>query len=548
MTLFAMRLRGALGAVKKQPGRYILGFIFLGLTYWSVFSVTLWAVRFLDNYRAIDTVADAVAQRSLEGLLLVLMLSVAFSVLTTAITTLYSSDDLPFLLALPVAAKKVFSLKVAETYLNAAFMPAIFTLPVLAALGVGRSASLNYYLLVIIAVLALYAVPVALGSFVALILVRLAPAGRVKELATALSVLLAAGLIFSLRALRPERLNALSPEEFEQLLSRFASFELGALPSSWVSRSVWAALNGKPSFDIWLLLAVAALLLWLLTRLATLAYREGWIRSLDLGQPRLDPAVRGPAWWERPLYRLGHRGSIVAKDSRLLLRDPSQWSQLLVLLALAGVYLLSVGSVGVDAQRFKDALGTLNVTFLGFLLAGVGIRTAFPLVSLEAEGFWLLRTGPLKSRDIVIAKFFHALPIMAFLGGGLGVAAAWLIDVSPTLAFASPLAGVSAAIVTTALGVGLGAAFPRFDATNPAEIPLSPGGLLYMTLALAYAALLTVILAWPVWQTLRRPGSFYWSEPEGQVIVLALAMLTLLLSVLALWFGSWRLARYEPGS
>ena len=106
----------------------------------------------------------------------------------------------------------------------------------------------------------------------------------------------------------------------------------------------------------------------------------------------------------------------------MLMRDPTQWSQLLVLVALAGVYLVSTSSISIDLQRFRDALGAMNLLFLSFLLAGVGIRTAYPIVSLEGEGFWLLQTGPLRSSQIVLAKFFNALPIMVLLGGGLGFA------------------------------------------------------------------------------------------------------------------------------
>ena len=548
MILPAMRLRGVLNSVLRHPARYVVGLGFLSLVYWGIFAVTRRGVRFVDTYPALGTIADAALQRSLETLFLVLALGVAFSVLTTAITTLYTSDDLPFLLSLPVAPRKIFSLKVAETYLNAALLPTLFTLPVLVALGLERTAPPGYYPLALAALLALYAIPVALGSLLALVLVRLSPAGRVKETATALSVVFAAGLVLGLRALRPERLAEMTPEEVERAILRFADLEVGWLPSSWAAQAVWSALRGEVALAIYGLALLSLGLLWLTARSAALAYQEGWLRSLESGPRRRDPTPRPPAPWERLLYRLGRSGSILVKDYRLLLRDPTQWSQLLVLLALAGVYLMSVGSTQVELQRFRDALGTMNVMFMGFLLAGVGIRTAYPLVSLEGEGFWLLRTGPIKSSQIVLAKFLNALPPMLLLGGGLGWAAAALLNVSPTLAFVSPIAGLSAALVTTGLGVGLGAAFPRFDATNPAEVPLSPGGLLYMTLSLGYAALLTLILAWPAWQTLRpHGGGFYWALPEGRWLLGGLAALTLLVTALTLLFGSRRLARYEPG-
>ena len=547
MTLLALRTKGALNSLARRPLRYLFAAAILALLYWGVFAVTRRSVAFLDGYPAIDGIADAVAQRSLEALFLILMFGVAFTVLTTAIATLYSSEDLPFLLSLPVRPAHVFYLKTFEVYVGATLLPAVFTLPVLIGLGIERAAPPSYYPVALAALLALYAIPVAIGGLMALVLMRVSPAGRVKEIATALSVVLAAAVILGLRALRPEQIAELTPEEFEAFLATLASFDAGWLPPSWASHAVWGALDGRLAPGAFLLAACSLVLLFLVARISAFAYQVGWVRSLESTGPRLDRRPRPAAWWERLLYRLGSTGSIVAKDLRLLVRDPAQWSQLLVLLALAGVYLVSVGSVTVELQRFKDAVGTLNLAFLGFLLAGVGVRTAFPIVSLEGEGYWLLKAAPVRSLQVVLAKFWGAVPAMALLGAGLGMLAAHLIDVSPTLAVASPVAGLAAAVACTALGVGLGAAFPRFDATSPSEIPLSPGGLLYMTLSLGYAAFLTVALAYPAWRALTDPELLFWSRPEGLMTLAAVTVSTLLVSGLALLFGSRRLAAYEPG-
>ncbi len=556
MNLFIMRLRGVLNSVKRYPARYIVGLSFLALVYWAILWMVGKGVHFLDTYPAVGNVADAVLQRSLEALFVVLTLGVAFSVLTTAITTLYSSIDLPFLLSLPIKPVNVFYLKVTETYLSAAFLPALFTIPILVALGLERDASWLYYGLSILSILTLYAIPVAIGSFVALILMRIAPAGKVKEVATALSVVFAAALILGLRALRPEQLTDLTPEEFDRLLAQFANFEIGWLPTSWAAKAIWGALNGQFSPSLYALALLSLFLLFCVARLAAFAYREGWIRSLDSGSPCLDAKQYPMSLWEKGIYGFGKGSSVFVKDTRLLLRDPSQWSQLLVLVALAGVYLLSMNSFDIELQQFKDAVGTMNLAFLAFMLSGVGIRMAYPMVSLEGEGFWLLRTSNLSSKNIVIIKFWHALPIMLIMGIGLGIATALMIDVSPTLAWAAPMAGFSAALVITALGVGLGAAFPRFDANNPAEIPLSPGGLLYMAFSLFFAALMTILLAYPAWFSMGSPESVLSIRPNSEVLWLKLEGLRFLLIIIAvtalstalpLWFGSYKLSRYEPG-
>jgi ABC-2 type transport system permease protein len=119
--------------------------------------------------------------------------------------------------------------------------------------------------------------------------------------------------------------------------------------------------------------------------------------------------------------------------------------------------------------------------------------------------------------------------------------------VSPTLATASIVAGVCAAIGVSALGVGLGAAFPRFDATNPAEVPMSPGGLLYMTSSLLYAAGLTVGPRLPGVARPVDPTSAVWASTEGRLVLAVAAGLTLLVAAGALTLGMARLHRLEAG-
>lgn len=550
MTLVAMRLRGAINGAKRAPMRSLFGLFVLALVYLAMHSLTDRALRFLTTMPDIGTIADAVVQRSLEGLMLVLMVAVAFSVLTGAIGTLYGSTDLPFLLSQPLPAWRVFGLKVAETYVSSALLPAVFTVPVVVALGLQRGAPATFYPLALLALAGLYALPVGLGALLSLVLMRIAPEGRAKGVATAASVTVAAGMVLGLRALRPEQLNAMSAEEFETLLAAFASFDIGWLPSSWASNAIWQALSGSVSAGLLVLTAAAAATLALVALVAAWAYGAGWFRSLDTlsSAPRRRRVAGREPWWQRVLGRFAN--GIVLKDTLVLLRDPGQWSQLLVLAALAGVYLMSTASLSVGLQQFRDAIGAMNVAFLAFLLAGVGIRLSFPLVSLEGDAVWLLRCAPLPVWRIVLAKFWGALPLMLLLGSGLGLAVAGRLDLSPALAVATPLAGVLAAFAITGLGVGLGAAFPRFASTNAAEIPVSSGGLLYMALSLCYAVLSSLLMAYPAWRTITGRGgqAFAWGSAEGLLVLAALVLVAALFTVVPLLYGSARLARWEPGA
>lgn len=547
-TLLLMRLVALRNAVAHAPVRHLVAVLFVSLAGWGILAATRRGIRFVDGYPAIGTIADAVLQRSVEGLFAILMVGVAFSVLTGAITTLYASQDLPLLLTLPVRPERVFGLKTVELFAQSALVPLLLTAPALVALGIERGASPLYWPAAAAALAALYALPVALGAALALLLMRLAPAGRVQEIATAANVVFAAGLVVGLRALRPERLTAATPEQFEAFLAGVAQLELGWSPTSWASQATWAALDGRIGPGLLVLALAAAVSLAAVARLAAWAYRVGWIRSLDTVRARRDPASRPPAAWERPLARLGPVGGLIVKDLRSAARDATQWSQLLVLIALAAVYLVSTASLEVDGQRFRDALGTLNLAFLSFLLIGIGVRMTFPLPSLEGEGWWMLRTGPVRVRQIVAAKAAQAFPVMAVLGLAVGVGAALLLDLSPALAAASPWTGLAGAAVATGLGVGLGSALPRFDASSPTEVPLSPGGLAYMGAGLSWALGHTVLLAWPAWQVLRgAPAGAVWASPGGMIAAALALVWATLFTVVPLVAGSARLARWEPG-
>lgn len=284
MTLTRLRVHGALRSLTARPVWLATAAIMLGGVLYGGYRLVRNGVEWLYAYPLIDTIAPAVVQRSLEGFFLILMAAVLFSVLVASIGTLYGSDDLELLLAQPVSSARIFTMKVGELFLNAAGLPFAFTLPVIAGVGVALDAHPLYYPVSVLAAAALYALPVTIGALLALLLVRVSPAGRVREVATAVSVSTAALALLGLRALRPEQLTRLSAEDgeaFERFLGSFARLEIGWLPPAWATNASWAATDGHLHPALLALLAVGAAGLITAGLLAHLAYARGWVRSLD---------------------------------------------------------------------------------------------------------------------------------------------------------------------------------------------------------------------------------------------------------------------------
>lgn len=524
------------------------GFVLVGalaaLLVWAEVYGTWRALTFLGTFGDIGTNVFA---RVLEVGLITLTSGVTFSATTAAIQTLYLSDDLNFLLAQPLATRRVFGLKVFETFLNTALVPTFLTLPLLLTVAAYFHAPAWAYPLMLGTVLLSFAAPVGLGALLAVLLMRVAPVGRVREVSTALGVLISAGLVYAIRALRPEVLvqRMQDPERFEELLRNFAAPTSPLLPPAWATQALWQAAHGALSASLLPLAGLTAALLVGATLLATRAYQEGWARALDSSRPNLDPTPKRAGWAERRLGRLGPGGMLASKDGRVTFRDPTQWSQLLVVAALAGVYLISVKAVPVPVPQFRGILGYIQLAFQGFIIAGVAVRLAFPAVSTEGRAYWLLRTAPVSPRQIVLSKFWGALPVTLVLGLVMGLASARALDLGPVLLLLSALVSVSNALVITALGVGLGAAAPRFDADNPAEIGVSAGGLAFMGLSLAYSVLCLLLLARPAAGSVLRPDLFpglsALTTPEGLLGLLGLGLATTLGTWLSLRLGWQRL-------
>jgi ABC-2 type transport system permease protein len=101
----------------------------------------------------------------------------------------------------------------------------------------------------------------------------------------------------------------------------------------------------------------------------------------------------------------------------------------------------------------------------------------------------------------------------------------------------------------TALGVGLGAVFPRFKHENVAQIPTGFGGIVYMLVTMLFIGLVILLEAWPVYR-LFTSQTFGTSISLNGWIGIALSLTTaVLINLLAIYvpfsLGLKRLAQRE---
>ena len=236
------------------------------------------------------------------------------------------------------------------------------------------------------------------------------------------------------------------------------------------------------------------------------------------------------------------RRQLLVKDLKVFLRDVSQWSQLLLLLALVLVYLYNFRVLDLERIPYmsgvlKNVYAFLNLGMAGFVMATVAVRFVFPAVSAEGAAFWIIRTAPISLRDFLWSKFWTGLVPVLLLTECLTIAGNELLGVDPFLKRVAAVTIVFMAFALVGLATGLGARYPRFAADNPSQVAGSYGGVAFMILAVLFIIVMIALLGWPssvyLFQRFRRTPL----SSLQQALMVGSFVTAALVSVGTFWFG-----------
>ena len=474
----------------------------------SLFAIVFWLSWQLLDY---DELGDYLVRLGLSWLFLTFLSFVAFSALVTSLSTFFLSEDLRLLLTAPVRRDRLFYSRFARAAAQASWMVVAFLLPVLLGLGIARCAGPLFYLVSALTLLPFVLIPAAGGAMVTLLLVSIFPARRAREVLMLMGVLFVMGLVLLLRVLQPERL--LRVEALPDITGFFATLQSPVtplLPSFWAGESLFSALRGQVDGLHLGALWTTALATTVLCRvLYGRYYFSAWSKAQEARKARFTK-LRSLDRLVRLLPTLPSSRQLLLKDLKVFLRDTTQWSQLLLLMALAVVYVYNFSVLDLDripymSRVVRNAYAFVNLAMAGFVLSAVAVRFVFPAVSAEGPAFWIVRSAPVSMRAFLWSKFWTGLVPVLGLSVSLTVVANQLLGVASFLKIVSAVAIVFMSFALVGLAAGMGARHPRFGAENLTQVAGSYGGIAFMVLAVLFILVTIALLAWPT--------SFYlWSE------------------------------------
>lgn len=487
---------------QSAGGGKALSILALGGIFWLAAYGILY--RILSYFQGVEDIGDLLAAKLLGLILLTFFGVLLLSNVITALSTFFLSRDLDLLIAAPVEWEHLYLTKLAETVLHSSWMVALMCVPILVAYSRVYGGGPAFLLVSLGALVPYFLAIAAAGSAVTLILVRVFPARRAKDIFGVVGVAAAGGVALLIRLLGPESLA--KPEGFRNL-GEFMALLRGPtspwLPSQWAGDAIIGALREDlDPFNLVLLWSTALAAVVIGAAVHERYYASAFTRSQE-GAQRGESAHRHGRGLGLLLRRFGtSRSEMMLKDIRVFFRDSTQWSQLILLGVLVVVYIYNIRALPLYSEGVSFFLANLvafvNVGLAGFVLSAVAARFVLPGVSLEGPALWLLRSSPLRARDLLLSKYWVGTVPLLVMAVVLTVVTNLLLKVGTAMMFLSVISVAAISLALAAMALAFGTVFPQFETENTAQIPTSIGGLLFMMSAIGLVGAVLVLESWPV--------------------------------------------------
>jgi ABC-2 type transport system permease protein len=416
-----------------------------------------------------------------------------FSSMVSAVSALYLSADNEILCSAPTRDESLFTMRFLTSFLYTSWMMVVFSLPVFGAYGTLFASNWLYYPLLLIGVLGTALIAHGTGLALTILLVRLFPAKRTKDIVVYLSLLFGILLYFIVRLMRPEDLA--DPERFPEFLDYLSTLQTPAfflLPPAWSNQLLGGYLQDRiiDWLSIGLLLLTPLILFWVGEWLMGRFFFSGFSKAQEsFGGSR---AFTRRAYQPSPMFRMMHR------EAKLFLRDSSEWSQLFLIAALMVVYLYNFKALPLErspmpTEYLTNLIAFANIGLAGFLATSLAARFVYPSISTEGMAFAMIRSSPLPLARYMAYKYlFYWIPF-TLITLFLIIASNALLHITGPMWWISITLSLVITWTALALALGFGAIYADFKVESRTAVQGSFGTMVFLFTGMAVELLFLVI-------------------------------------------------------
>lgn len=491
--------------------------------------------------------------RFLSMLLYVFFVTVNVGNMIVSFGTLYRSQEVGFLMSLPISHAKIFLIKFVDNFFYSSSTLTLIGLAVLLGYGSHFDMPWYFYFVVIFFVMLPFMLISGILAVTALmLLIRIGARIGFRLLLMLLVGAYAASVYAYFRITNPmalvEDVMKLWPNVNDYLGYLDPPF-VKFLPNHWVAEFLYWSINGDPGRAVPYLTLLVLTMLGLIAVAGLMArkfYYESWLAVSNLQAAKNSSASKPPG-----LFKLDGKNlfspkldALMRRDFWLFFREPSQWLHLVLMFVLLLMFVVSVATMNIrfDSPGMETNAFLIVFLFNGFLVASICLRFIFPLVSLEGDAFWVIRSAPIVTNRLYWYKVLGSMGVVLALAETLTISSVFLFSQSIYLTIIAAIMMLFVVVTLVGTNVAAGGYFAVFKEKNPMRIASSQGASLTFLGSMVYLTFVSTLLVIPFnryfqqseFAGMATPHWMHWSFILIGVLSLAIFFLSSFIGVKAL--------------
>ncbi len=485
----------------ERVSRHLYRSLFSLATFIVFWFLTFTVVRFATQY----LLTQAKIGLFLYHRLLALALFVFFTIISVAnilvaFATVFRNSEAEFLNTLPIKSVEIFAVKFFDSFLYSSSLMMILVLAAISGYASYFGNWLSAGIGLLVAVLPLILAAASIGGIVLLILLKTSRKLSIRTAVGAVLTLYAGSTYLYVKLNNPFTL-------FTAVMKYYPHIDryLGVLdpkldylaPSFWSANYFYFSTTGNMIGAVAsaLIVCTAGIGLFLIMlKLASLFYQETfWTARHKLFERRVGSRHSGRRRSARETFR---PMTLLKRDLLLFIREPSQIFHFSVLILLIGIFLFNLSAMRIylaDPFIMSSAFA-LIFAFNGFLVLSLAIRFVYPMLSLEGETIWLLRSSPINLGKVACTRLMPAIVLLSSIGLTLGYAAPSPFGHFHGLIPSSVIYGLACGIIFPSIVMAFGGAFVNYKEVNPVRASSSHGATVALLVSLGVLVILSSIV------------------------------------------------------
>jgi len=473
---------------KEDVIKTLLLFVFLAVFFPMIYH--LFSFIFTHFYK-VQLIGPFLVNKLLSGFYLTFSVMIVLSSVIAAIPVLYLSRDTDFLFSSPVRTGSVFAVQAVKIAVSATWMILLMAVPVFTAYKMVLNIPVGRLLFILAAHVPLFLIMSAAGIMLTVLLVRFFPAENIRNTAIALSGIFVVIFVVYFRMLQPERITGAGISEVSEFLKNIRTgeslfFPHAAFMNVVVQTTGYGILNALKDFIVFM--SAGTLVFGFALAAGGRLYEAGYGNRGAFSKSKKSGIDTG-------MRRTNMFMAQAGKDFKYLVRDSSQWIQVVFLAGLVVIYLFNLYKLPAELFNLKNIIYFLNIGFIGFVLSAVGARFVLPVVSMEGRGFWIFKSAPVSVKRYLLNKLIIYGTVIIITGQITANISIFLLESDRFINIITVYSVLLITVVIACAGAGFGALFANFNIKNPEDLITGAGGLSYMIVCFIYIAAVLMLEA-----------------------------------------------------